>query len=130
MSRLTDILTSPRVWAIVLSAIIMAVPIFWVAAPYNTTDALNALAALMFFVVSASVGPEPSYINLFGQTKFWTLVVSLVFVFVKAFSPSLAIMETQILTMIGVLGSLSVGTAYRPLNTTLLTPIEQNKLDE
>jgi uncharacterized membrane protein len=121
-----EILKSPRFWAALLAIlfVILSATVPAIAAKLDKTAITEAVVALVIFIAAASVGNQPSYINIFGSFRFWSLLASLVFIFLRAFLPSLPISEELVQVLIGTLGTASVGVSYRPVGTTLLTPTQ------
>jgi hypothetical protein len=112
-----EILKSPRFWAAMLMIAFVLVATYapTVAAKLDQTTIISAVIALVAFIAAASVGAGPSYMNIFGSLKFWSLVLSLVFIFVRAFVPTFPISEELIQALVITLGAGSVGTSWRPV---------------
>jgi hypothetical protein len=112
-----NILTSPRFWAALLAIVFVLLGTYApvIAAHVDQTAITTAVIALVAFIAAASIEPGGSYVGLFRSIKFWSLVVSLVFIFVRAFVPGFPINETLIQDLILTLGITSVGVTYRAI---------------
>jgi hypothetical protein len=120
ISKPVEILRSPRFWAafLVLVFVLLGTYVPGVAAKLDQTAIASAVVALVAFIAAASVGGQPSYIDIFGSLKFWSLVLSLAFIFIKAFWPSFPIGEATLQELIAALGVASIGVSYRPVGET------------
>jgi len=114
-----EIPKSPRFWAAMLMIVFVIVATYApaVAAKLDETTVISAVIALVAFIAAETVAAGPSYMNIFGSVKFWTLVISLIFIFVRAFVPTFPISEDLIQALVLTLGAGSIGTSYRPVGT-------------
>lgn len=116
--KILNIVGSPRFWALFLALVFLVTKVFWVTMPLDESAVTGAVVALVAFIASVSASSSPTvWSQLFKEFKFWTLVVSLVFVFIRAFWPAFPLTEEQVLTLIGALSATSIGVSYRPINT-------------
>jgi hypothetical protein len=108
---------SPRFWAAMLMIVFVIVATYApaVAAKLDATTIISTVIALVAFIAAETVAPGPSYMNIFGSLKFWSLVLSLIFIFVRAFVPAFPISEDLIQALVLTLGAGSIGTSYRPV---------------
>ena len=125
------VFTSPRFWAAILVIIfvLLATYVPAIAAKIDQTAVISAVIALVSFIAAESIEPKPSYALIFGSIKFWALVVSLVFIFIRAFVIGFPISEDMIQALIATLGVTSIGVTYRSAGETLpaatLQPVAQ-----
>lgn len=118
MSKLWDILGSPRFWATLIALAFIFVKAFVPTVPLSEEEITAAVIALVGFVAAASVGGSPTvWLEMLKSGKFWLLVASLAFIFIRAYAPAFPFSEDQIVAIILALTGASVGTAYRPINT-------------
>lgn len=117
--KLRDILISPRVWAAFLVIVFVLLRTFVPAIANRVAeqDVTNAVIALVAFIAASSIGAAPSWVNLIGTVKFWSLIVSLTFVFVRAFAPGFPIGEDLVQALVLALGVTSVGVTYRSVGS-------------
>jgi uncharacterized membrane protein len=108
---------SPRFWAAMLMIVFVIVATYApaVAAKLDETTIISTVIALVAFIAAETVGCGPSYMAIFGSVKFWALVISLIFIFVRAFVPTFPVSEDLIQGLVLTLGAGSVGTSYRPV---------------
>jgi uncharacterized membrane protein len=121
ISKFTEILKSPRFWAAILAIVFMLMGMYVpaVSAKLDQAAVTSAVIALVAFIAAESVSNQPSYMAIFGSVKFWSLVISLIFIFVRAFVPAFPISEGLLQELITALGVMSIGVSYRPIGETL-----------
>jgi hypothetical protein len=119
MKQLLNILGSPRFWAALLALVFIVAKAINPGWPLNEEEVVAAVTALVGFIFAVSATGTPTvWKELFTSFRFWALVASLTFIFVRAFAPSFPISEQQILAIIAILGGTSVSISYRPVNAT------------
>ena len=108
---------SPRFWAAILAVLFVLLGAFIPAAMSKLDQAAitAAVVALVAFIAADSAAGKPTYARIFTTPRFWALVVSLAFIFVRAFMPGFLIDEKLIQELIGAMGVTSVGVSYRPV---------------
>jgi uncharacterized membrane protein len=121
IDKFVNILKSPRFWAAVLIVVfvILQTSVPAIAQKIDQKALTSSVIALVSFIAAATVSNVPTGANLFGQLKFWSLIASLAFVFIKAFVPSFVLTEDVIQALIASLGAVSFTYSYRPVNTSL-----------
>jgi hypothetical protein len=119
MQKIKDILGSPRFWALVIGLAFVFLKAFMPTLPLDETQVATAVTALVVFIVSVSVAGSPTvWMELLKSGKFWLLVTSLVFIFIRALWPAFPLTEEQVIAIIVALSGVSVGMSYRPVNTS------------
>jgi hypothetical protein len=114
-----NILGSPRFYALIIALAFIVAKAAWPAIPLDETEVIGAVGALVVFIASVSVQQGPTvWAELFGSGKFWALLTSLTFIFIRAFWAACPFTEEQILAIIVTASGVSLGTSYRPINTT------------
>jgi len=114
------ILGSSRVWAAFLAIVFVLLGAF-LPAFSNQIDQVavtSAVIALALFIVAESVAGASVGWALLTKPRFWALVISLTFIFVKAFVPGFVLTEDLIQEFIAALGAASIGVSYRPIGTS------------
>jgi hypothetical protein len=118
MQKLFDILGSPRFWATLIALAFIITKALVPTIPLDEGQITAAVVALVAFIVSVSVQGSPTvWLDLLKSGKFWALLASLTFIFIRAFAPAFPLTEEQVLAVILALSGVSVGTSYRPINT-------------
>lgn len=121
IAKFAEILKSPRFWAAILMIVFVVLGTFVpaVMAKIDQTAVTNAVVALVVFISAETIAGAPSYMAIFGKVRFWSLVVSLGFIFVRALIPAFPISEELLQGLIATLGAASIGTSYRMIGETL-----------
>jgi len=116
---MNKILGSSRVWAALLAIVFVMLYALMpeLAANLSQVDVTSAVIALALFIVAETATGGGVGWAIFGQPRFWALVVSLVFIFVRAFVPGFFLSETSIQELIAAIGAASIGVSYRPIGT-------------
>lgn len=117
---MSKILGSSRVWASFL-AICFVLLAFYLPVLSDKLDQAaitSALTAFVLFIVAETVAGAGKGWAIFKQFKFWALLTSLAFIFIRAFVPGFPVSEDLIQIFIAAIGSTSVSLAYRPIGTT------------
>ncbi len=114
------VLGSPRFWAAILAIVFVIFGTYLPAASskLSQADVTSAVIALAAFIAAVSATGQPSGKELFSSLRFWALVTSLIFIFIRAFVPGFIISETLIQDLIATLGTVSIGASYRPIGTS------------
>jgi len=118
---MSKILGSSRVWAAFL-AIVFVLLAFYLPVFTSKLDQVaitSAVIAFVLFIVAETVAGAGKGWAIFKQFKFWALLISLVFIFIRAFVPGFPVTEDLIQIFIAAIGSTSVSLAYRPIGETL-----------
>jgi hypothetical protein len=115
-TKIKLILGSPRFWALLIALVLFVINGFKVIA-LDETALTSATVALVAFIISVSATGTPTiWVELLKSLRFWALLVSLAFVFVRSFWPTFPLTEDQILGIITALSGASIGISYRPIN--------------
>jgi len=117
---LKNVLSSSRFWAALL-AIVFVLLIAYVpaiASKLNEADVVTGVIALAAFIVAESAAGAGVGWAIFGKPRFWAVVVSFVFIFVRAFVPGFVLSEQLLQDLIAAIGAASIGVSYRPIGTT------------
>lgn len=121
-TKIKLILGSPRFWALLIALILFVINGFKVIT-LDETALTAATVALVAFIISVSATGTPTvWMELFKSLRFWALLVSLTFVFIRSFWPAFPLTEEQILGIITALSGASIGVSYRPINESRLLP--------
>jgi hypothetical protein len=117
IDNVKNILGSPRFWAALLAIVFVLLGAYAPKAIANLDQvALTAaVTALILFIASESVAEPPTGLGIFGKVRFWALVVSLAFVFIKAFMPAFPLTEAMIQALVSTLGVAAFGMTYRAI---------------
>jgi hypothetical protein len=117
MEKFLNVIGSPRFWALIIALAFILLKAFVPVIPLNEDEVTAAVIALVGFIAAVSVNPAPTvWAELLKSGKFWALLASLVFIFVRAFAPAFPLSEAQVLAIIVALTGVSIGTSYRPIN--------------
>jgi len=117
---LKSVLGSSRFWAALLAIVfvLMSAYVPSVAAKLSEGDVVAGVVALAAFILAESaVGAGVGWAIL-AKPRFWAVVVSFAFIFVRAFVPGFILSESQIQELITAIGAASVGISYRPIGTS------------
>jgi hypothetical protein len=117
---LLETLKSPRFWAVVLAIVFVVLTTYVpaVAAKIDQTAVINVVIAIVAFIAAESLQPGPIYAAIFGSLRFWSLLVSLAFIFLKAFVPTFPLNEDMIQALVAAFSVGSIGAAIRPVGQT------------
>jgi hypothetical protein len=116
----SKIFGSSRVWAALLAIVFVVVYALVpdLSAKISEVDVTSGVIAIALFIVAeTSTGAGVGW-AIFGKPRFWALVVSLGFIFIRAFVPGFFLSETSIQELIAAIGAASIGISYRPVGTT------------
>ena len=114
------VLGSSRFWAALLAIVFVLMANFLpvIASKLSEADVVAGVVALAAFILAESaVGAGVGWAIL-AKPRFWAVVVSFLFIFIRAFVPWFILSEAQIQELITAIGVASVGVSYRPLGTT------------
>jgi len=117
---MSKIFGSTRVWAAILAIVFVTLYALLpgLTANISQVDVTTAVIALALFIVAeTSAGANVGW-AIFGKPRFWALVVSLAFIFIRAFVPGFFLSETSIQELIAAIGAASIGVSYRPIGTS------------
>jgi hypothetical protein len=116
----SKIFGSSRVWAALLAIVFIVLYALMPGLPPNLSqgDVTSAVIALALFIVAETVTGGSVGWAIFVKPRFWALVVSLAFIFIRAFVPGFFLSETSIQELIAAIGAASVGVSYRPIGVT------------
>jgi hypothetical protein len=109
MSKLTYILKSSSFWAAILTVAFLIVGAYVPNSPITESQVGAALLPLAAFVFGDAKRPINT---LLKSRRFWALVASLAFVFVKAFVPDFPLTEEQLIGLTATLGALILGSTF------------------
>jgi len=117
---LSKIFGSSRVWAALLAIVFVTLYALMPALSANISevDVTSAVIALALFIVAETATGASVGWAIFAKPRFWALIVSLAFIFVRAFVPGFFLSETSIQELIAAIGAASIGVSYRPIGVT------------
>lgn len=118
-SKIKNVLGSPRTIALLIVVIVLAVLSIF-GAKLNQDEVITATIAFVGFILSvAATGTPTVWAQLFGSFRFWSLLISLAFIFLRAFVPGFPLTENVVLTLVSVLTGASISFSYRPINQSV-----------
>jgi len=111
------IITSSRVWAALIAIVfvILATYVPGIAAKLSQTDVVSGVIAIAAFFVAESVAGQSAGWGIFLKPRFWAVIFSLAFVFIRAFVPGFVISESMVQELVAAIGAASLGISYRPI---------------
>jgi hypothetical protein len=119
INKFSETLKSPRFWAAILAITFILLKVYAPILKINEVDLTSAVIALVAFIAAASVSSAPSYLDILKSLRFWSLIVSLMFVFIRTFWAACPLSEADVQMLVVALGAGSIGVSYRPIGETL-----------